>query len=247
MSKCSFEFWKSKISSKYGCGEDAREGGNYCWKHSCVYCKNEGVNFSCVDGVKLVCKGCTNKDFKRLIDNNNELKRLEKEDSKNRNLLLDINKNFLEDAGKVMDELKNGKRNAISRNFGQTVVIPEEAINGFFLKVIDKYNSVLTDEEIKLWKESYQGKKGDLSKIISAEEEILKQLAEERKRKEESDKLLIEQKEKADLIIQEIETELNLSPIINTTELDNKYHNYRSLSLSSLEAIKDELLTIISK
>jgi hypothetical protein len=46
-------------------------------------------------------------------------------------------------------------------------------------------------------------------------------------------------------IVLNIKMELNGFPPVNINELDDKYHNYESLTLNELQGIKDELITAI--
>lgn len=83
------------------------------------------------------------------MENNAEKKSLEKEDKNVRSLLLGFNKKFSEDISEILDRLKVEKLNVIDKNVRPTVIIPEEIINNFFVKIIEDYTSVLTDDEIK--------------------------------------------------------------------------------------------------
>ncbi|CAG8813550.1 26728_t:CDS:2 [Gigaspora margarita] len=50
---------------------------------------------------------------------------------------------------------------------------------------------------------------------------------------------------KANLLVAKIKAELDGPPLLNITKLNSKFHNYENLTLSELEAIKNDLIAAI--
>lgn len=98
------------------------------------------------------------------------------------------------------------------------------------LKVLDGYNLLSEEEKGNFINQINNSQPNQFDGVLNQAQKAIN------KKKEGEERLQI---------IQTLKTELNNSPAVSITELDNKYHNYENLTSGELKKIKDEIIEAI--